>query len=212
MLGQIYKAKTQGLRIKPTYDDIIEETFKPVKVKYADRRAEATFNSHLFGQLRSAIDETENANQIARIKELGMRRAAAQSAQSFNSVAASIPPQPVASIPPQPAPSVPPQPAPSPIIVDYDLERERFLQEEAQAARAVVIEAITQRERTTQQAREQLQYIANENATARQMDQQRQSELRDAYVAELRDLQTRESNASWSLAVQERNAERALRR
>ena len=52
MLGQIFKVQTKGLRVKPTYDDIIDETFKPVNVKYPDRRAEATFNSHLFGHKR----------------------------------------------------------------------------------------------------------------------------------------------------------------
>ncbi len=66
MLGQTCKANTKGLR----------ETFKPVNVKYPDGRAEGTFNSHLFGQIRDASDETENANQVPRIKDLGMPRAA----------------------------------------------------------------------------------------------------------------------------------------
>ena len=71
MLGQISKAKTKGSRVKPTYDDLIAETFKPDPVKYPDRKAEAIFNSHLFGQIRDAIDETETSNQMARLKELG---------------------------------------------------------------------------------------------------------------------------------------------
>jgi hypothetical protein len=196
MLGQIFKAQTKGLRVKPTYDDIIDETFKPVNVKYPDRRAEATFNSHLFGQIRDAIDETETADQIARIKDLGMRRASAQSGQSFHTAAASNPPQ----------------PPPSPMIVDHHLERERFLQEEARAAEDAVREAARQRELTRQQTRDQLQYIANQNAAARQMHEERLSEMKDRHVAEIRQLQRHESNVSESIVLQERNAERTLGR
>ena len=196
MLGQIFKAQTKGLRVKPTYDDIIDETFKPVNVKYPDRRAEATFNSHLFGQIRDAIDETETADQIARIKDLGMRRASAQSGQSFHTAAASNPPQ----------------PPPSPMIVDHHLERERFLQEEARAAEDAVREAARQRELTRQQTRDQLQYIASQNAAARQMNEERLSEMKDRHVAELSELQRYKSDASESIVLQERNAERALRR
>ena len=196
MLGQIFKAQTKGLRVKPTYDDIINETFKPVNVKYPDRRAEATFNSHLFGQVRDAIDETETADQIARIKDLGMRRASAQSGQSFHTAAASNPPQ----------------PPPSPMIVDHHLERERFLQEEARAAEDAVREAARQRELTRQQTRDQLQYIANQNAAARQMHEERLSEMKDRHVAEIRQLQRHESNVSESIVLQERNAERTLGR
>ena len=196
MLGQIFKAQTKGLRVKPTYDDIINETFKPVNVKYPDRRAEATFNSHLFGQVRDAIDETETADQIARIKDLGMRRASAQSGQSFHTAAASNPPQ----------------PPPSPMIVDHHLERERFLQEEARAAEDAVREAARQRELTRQQTRDQLQYIANQNAAARQMHEERLSEMKDRQDAEIRQLQRHESNVSESIVLQERNAERTLGR
>ena len=196
MLGQIYKAKTKGLRVKPTYDDIIDQTFKPVSVKYPDRRAEATFNSHLFGQIRDAIDETETADQMARIKDLGMRRASAQSGQSFHSAAASDPPQ----------------PPPSPIIADNNLERERYLQEQTTIAQDAVREATRQRELTTQQARAQLQYIADQDAVARQMNSQRLLELQDHHVAEIRQLQRHESNVSESIVLQERNAEIALRR
>ena len=196
MLGQIFKVQTKGLRVKPTYDDIINETFKPVNVKYPDRRAEATFNSHLFGQIRDAIDETETADQIARIKDLGMRRASAQSGQSFHTAAASNPPQ----------------PPPSPMIVDHHLERERFLQEEARVAEDAVREAARQRELTTQHTRDQLQYIANENAVARQMHEELLSEMKDRQVAELSELQRYKSDASESIVLQERNAERALRR
>jgi len=196
MLGQVSKAKKRGLRVKPTYDDLIAETFKPDPVKYPDRRAEAVFNSHLFGQIRDAIDETENSNQMARVRELGMHRAATQSGQSFHSVAA----------------SVPPQPAPSPIIVDHDLQRERFLQEQAGIAQQAVVEAQRQRETMTQQARTQLQYLADEHAAARQMNAQRASEIQEYHVAEIRQLQRHESEVSESLSLRERNAERTLRR
>ena len=186
MLGQIFKAQAKGLRVKPTYDDIIDETFKPVNVKYPDRRAEATFNSHLFGQIRDAIDETETADQIARIKDLGMRRASAQSGQSFHTAAASNPPQ----------------PPPSPMIVDHHLERERFLQEEARVAEDAVREAARQRELTTQQARAQLQYIADQDAVARQMNSQRLLALQDHRVPEIRQLQRHEPNISESIVLQ----------
>jgi hypothetical protein len=79
-----------GLRVKQTYDNIIAETLKPVKVKYSDRRAETTFNSHLFGQVRDNIDETEKAQQMAEMSQLAMQRAATLSNQSFQSVAASV--------------------------------------------------------------------------------------------------------------------------
>ena len=76
MLNQLYGVNMSGLRVKPTYDNIIAETFKPVKVKYPDRRAETIFNSHLFGQVRDSIDETEKAQQMAQMSQMAMQRAA----------------------------------------------------------------------------------------------------------------------------------------
>jgi hypothetical protein len=98
------------------------------------------------------------------------------------------------------------------MIVDHHLERERFLQEEARAAEDAVREAARQRELTRQQTRDQLQYIANQNAAARQMHEERLSEMKDRQVAEIRQLQRHESNVSESIVLQERNAERTLGR
>jgi hypothetical protein len=100
------------------------------------------------GSDKQCRDETENANQSAIIEDLRIHQASAQSGQSFHTAAASNPPQ----------------PSPSPIIADYHLERERFLQEEAQSAQDAVRDAVRQRELNTQQARAQLQYVANERS------------------------------------------------
>ncbi len=135
MLGQIFKANNNGWRVKPSHDDIVGETCKPVDVKYPARKAEATFNTNLFGQTRHAIDETENENQTARINNVGMHRAAAQSGQSFHSASASV---------------VPP-PAASPITVDHHLEKNPFLQKQAEIAELKEVE--TQQELTTKRAR-----------------------------------------------------------
>jgi hypothetical protein len=77
----MYGANMSGLRLKPTYGNIIAETFKPVKVKYPDRKEDTTLNSHLFGQIRESIDETDKAQQMMQRCQLATRRAATVSSQ-----------------------------------------------------------------------------------------------------------------------------------
>jgi len=223
MLNQLYGVNMSGLRVKPTYDNIIAETFKPVKVKYPDRRAETTFNSHLFGQVRDSIDETEKAQQMAQMSQMAMQRAATLSNQSFQSVAASVPPR--------------SRPLPEQYFIgddnsdtlsnqsfqtafssaqnfigDYDPQRERYLEEQTEIAQEAITEAVQQRAQTTATTREELQRITDEQIVARHMDAVRGAEIHNYRIAEIQELQRHESNVFESIALRERNAERALRR
>jgi len=71
---------------------------------------------------------------------------------------------------------------------------------------------VQQRAQTTATTREELQRIADEQIVARHMDAARGAEIQNYRIAEIQELQRHESNVFESIALRERNAERALRR